>query len=238
MSFVRAATNLWRRFWLGFGGRGIGGKLATRIAAIGVQPYRGRHILARLSPKGYLAPNTEIIDVELRLGKHVFVGERVLFARWGRSRERSRPDTHDSQKDSGYIELSDHVQINRETNLEVLDGGAIKVGTRTSIQTRCLLVSAVEPIRIGPHVQIAPLCALFSYDHGMAAGALIEKQPLHSRGPIVIEEDVWLGVGVTVLSGVTIGRGAVIGAGSVVTSDIPKGAIAAGSPARVIKYRP
>jgi acetyltransferase-like isoleucine patch superfamily enzyme len=237
MRVIRAAANGWRLFWLGLGGRSMGGRLATRLASIGIRPYRGRHVLGRLSPKGYFAPNAEVVDVDLRLGKHVFVGERVLLARWGRSPARSSSSTNERQRDSGYVELSDHVHINRETNLEVLDGGAIKVGARTSIQTRCLLLSAVEPILIGTHVQIAPLCALFSYDHGMAAGELIAKQPLFSRGPIVIEDDVWLGVGVTVLSGVTIGRGAVIGAGSVVTSDIPAGAIAAGSPARVIKYR-
>jgi acetyltransferase-like isoleucine patch superfamily enzyme len=37
----------------------------------------------------------------------------------------------------------------------------------------------------------------------------------------VIEDDCWLGYGVTVVDGVTIGKGGVIGAGSVFTKDIP-----------------
>ncbi len=65
----------------------------------------------------------------------------------------------------------------------------------------------------------------------------IRLQPIQSRGDIVVEDDVWLGVGVKVLDGVTIGRGAVIGAGAVVTKDIPPLAIAAGVPARVLRRR-
>ena len=53
----------------------------------------------------------------------------------------------------------------------------------------------------------------------------------------VIESDVWLGYGATVLTGVTIGRGSVVAAGSMVTRDIPPYAIAAGVPARVVGQR-
>ncbi len=52
-----------------------------------------------------------------------------------------------------------------------------------------------------------------------------------------IENDVWIGANSVVLKGVTVHSGAIIGAGSVVTKDIPAYAIAAGNPAKVIKYR-
>jgi acetyltransferase-like isoleucine patch superfamily enzyme len=55
---------------------------------------------------------------------------------------------------------------------------------------------------------------------------------------VIIEDDVWIGRGSTIVSGVRIGRGAVIGAGSVVTQDVPALSIAAGVPARVIGSRP
>jgi len=52
--------------------------------------------------------------------------------------------------------------------------------------------------------------------------------------PVVIEDDVWLGLNVVILKGVTIGKGSVIGANSVVAKSIPVGVIAAGNPCRIL----
>jgi acetyltransferase-like isoleucine patch superfamily enzyme len=52
--------------------------------------------------------------------------------------------------------------------------------------------------------------------------------------PILIEEDVWLDMNVTVLKGVTIGARTIVAAGSVVSRSLPADVIAAGQPARVI----
>lgn len=54
---------------------------------------------------------------------------------------------------------------------------------------------------------------------------------------VIIEDNVWIGMGVTILGGVTIGEGSIIQAGSVVVKDIPKLSIAGGHPALVFAQR-
>lgn len=54
---------------------------------------------------------------------------------------------------------------------------------------------------------------------------------------VTIEEDVFIGINVTICNSVTIGKGAVVGAGSIVTKDIPPYQVWAGNPARFIKDR-
>ena len=54
--------------------------------------------------------------------------------------------------------------------------------------------------------------------------------------PIHIGENVWIGANVTVVGGVTIGNHAIIAAGAVVTKDVPENAVAAGVPAKAIRY--
>ena len=65
-----------------------------------------------------------------------------------------------------------------------------------------------------------------------------EREPeALTKGKIIVEDDVWIGMDVLILSGVKIGKGAIIGAGAVVAKDIPAYAIAVGNPCKVVKYR-
>lgn len=54
---------------------------------------------------------------------------------------------------------------------------------------------------------------------------------------IIVEEDVWIGNHVTLLSGVHIGRGCIIGAGSVVRENVPPYAVVIGNPCRIVRFR-
>ena len=100
----------------------------------------------------------------------------------------------------------------------------------------CLQADADSKIRIGDHLLMGPGTMLFTSNYSIAEGAPMREQPVRQKD-IVIGNDVWLGSNVVVTAGIRIGDGAVIGAGSVVTKDIPPNAIAAGVPAKVLKYR-
>lgn len=89
-------------------------------------------------------------------------------------------------------------------------------------------------ITIGDNVYVSSGVRFVTHD----GGAMIFRKDipdLEYTAPIVIGNDVFIGMGVTILPGVTIGNRCVIGTGSVVTKDIPDNSVAAGCPARVIQ---
>jgi acetyltransferase-like isoleucine patch superfamily enzyme len=215
-------TTGWTRFWMCHAGLSRFGRIATRFATWFAPPHKARVALAYMNARGYVAPSATIYHSDLRIGANVFIGDRVIVFQ---------------RKNGGAVEIGDRVCIYRDAVLETGYGGYLEIGDEASIHPRCQVNAYVAPIQIGRGVMIAPNCALYSYDHGVAPNRPIREQPLETKGGIVIGDEAWLAVGVTVLSGVRIGKGAVIGAGSVVTKDVPDDAIAAGVPACVVKMR-
>ncbi len=88
---------------------------------------------------------------------------------------------------------------------------------------------------------VAEGLSVWTGNHARVIGQFVgniteEDKPSGYDADVVVEEDVWIGCNVTILSGVTVGRGATLAAGSVVTKDIPPYCIAAGVPAKPIKF--
>jgi acetyltransferase-like isoleucine patch superfamily enzyme len=173
--------------------------------------------------RGYIAPSARLHHRHLRLGPYIYIGARVVI--------------YQLQDDTGPVELGRGVRLHQEVIIETGVGGSLIIGEESNIQPRCQLSAYKGTIHIGTGVMMAPYCALYPYDHGILPGMSIRKQPVRSRGGIVIGDEAWLGVGVIVLDGVRIGAGAVVGAGSVVVHDVPDGAVAQGVPARVVMLR-
>lgn len=112
-------------------------------------------------------------------------------------------------------------------------GARIQIGHHCGFTGTTLV--AAESIEIGNWVVVGANCTIVDTDfHPLAAA----ERRLHvldgTHKPIMIEDEVFVGMNSLILKGVTLGRGCVIGAGSVVTRDVPPGMIAAGNPARVI----
>lgn len=93
-------------------------------------------------------------------------------------------------------------------------------------------------IIIGDNCMISEDCTLRGHPgHPINPEARILGLPEEDStvGPIILENNVWLGQGVKINPGVRIGENSVIGTGSIVTQDIPANTVAVGIPAKVIK---
>jgi acetyltransferase-like isoleucine patch superfamily enzyme len=134
------------------------------------------------------------------------------------------------------ITLGRNVYVGHQTILKGYYKNDFTVGDETWIGQQCFL-HAAGGLFIGAHVGIGPGVKVLTSQHQEAPRAVaIFDAPLQFA-PVRIGDGADLGVGAIILPGVTIGEGAQIGAGAVVTRDIPAYAVAAGSPARVLRER-
>lgn len=133
------------------------------------------------------------------------------------------------------LTVGDRAKINRHVYLGALKGG-LAIGERTVIN-RHVCLDGLGGIEIGRCVMIGPYVKIISYSHVFAD---VDK-PMIDQGvtvaKIVVEDDVWIGAGATILAGVIIGTGAVVAAGAVVTQSVPPRAIVGGVPAKIIGRR-
>lgn len=104
------------------------------------------------------------------------------------------------------------------------------------------------PLVVGRYCSIAKTVRSAPINHPFDAmtthPALYEKkfgvvaEDIHYSDPQVIEDDVWIGHNAVILPGCRrIGRGAIVGAGAIVTRDVPRYAVVAGNPAKVLRTR-
>lgn len=130
-------------------------------------------------------------------------------------------------KHAYFLPCKEYAGVSYNPIIEIGDGCII--GIRNSF-------AAINSIKIGRNVLFAGYVHLTDHSHGYEdVDRPITPQTLISKGPIVIEDDCWLGFGCEILSGVHIGKHCVIAARAVVTKDVPPYSIVAGNPARIIK---
>lgn len=155
------------------------------------------------------------------------------------------------------VEFGEHVLMHRGAVTRAKKPGQIKIGAHSEVEIGTLLDPYWGHIHLGERCFVGPNTVL--YGHGgltignnvlIAAQVVIvpsnhvfddPQTPIREQGEvsqgIVVEDDVWIGAGVTVLDGAVIRRGAVIAAGAVVMGEIPVNAVAVNIPAQVAGYR-
>lgn len=79
-----------------------------------------------------------------------------------------------------------------------------------------------------------PVVGMWKHDVTDAMKDELDKERKYDRD-IIVEEDVWMGINVTLLNGAHIGRGCIVGAGSIISGEWPPYAVIAGNPARIVK---
>lgn len=97
-------------------------------------------------------------------------------------------------------------------------------------------IVAAERITIGDRVTVGANCTIIDTDFHPLDPELRRLHPQDARtAPIVVEDDVFIGMNCLILKGVTIGMGSVVGAGSVVVHNVPPHSVVAGNPAQLVR---
>lgn len=123
--------------------------------------------------------------------------------------------------------------------MQVIGNGRITIGDNVNVSD-WVHIGALSSVTIGNGCLMGSKVLITDHSHGATADLCTDValrpdlRPLHSKGPVVLEENVWLGDAVVVLPNVRIGRNAIVGANSVVTHDIPSNTVWAGVPATQI----
>lgn len=141
----------------------------------------------------------------------------------------------------GRIRIGNHVNLSGRSCFyfihNVSDAPIIEIGDHTFVGNGSTLAAGRE-IRIGAHCLISALVRIHDNDgHPLDMTRRLEHAPIGDDdvAPVIIEDNVWVGAGATILKGVRVGEGSVIGTGAVVTSDVPPASVVAGNPAKIVK---
>ena len=149
---------------------------------------------------------------------------------------------------SPTVKLGKDVQLSRFINLygceigdETKIGAFVEIQKNATVGKRCKISShsfICEGVEIQDNVFVGHSVTFIndSYPRATTAEGQLQTEAHWKVEKTVVHKGASIGSGSTILSNVTIGENAIIGAGSVVTRNVPPNAIAAGNPARILRY--
>ena len=146
-------------------------------------------------------------------------------------------------KENSLVKFEGENYIGR--NVEIQPDNYIKIGYGTSIQDRNIILGDVQ---IGRYCLTAPNVYMSSGNHfydiepedyikNQDQKILAQNNQSILINPIVIEDDVWIGINSVIMRGVRIGKGAIVGSNSVVTKSVDPYTVVVGNPAKELKKR-
>ncbi len=110
-------------------------------------------------------------------------------------------------------------------------GTGMKLGRNVFINQNCTFYD-LGGLEIGDDVMIGPNVSLITSGHPVEPS---RRRDFVVAKPIVIERNVWIGAGATIIGGVTVGENSVVAAGAVATRNVPPNVLVGGNPAAVIR---
>ncbi len=115
----------------------------------------------------------------------------------------------------------------------------ISIGDDVHIQMDCKLYGQGGGITIDNGTVLSSDVYIFARNHHYDSEDLkyIPYDERFDNKPVHIGKYVWIGARAMIMAGVTVGDGAIVAAGSVVSKDVPKYAVVAGNPAKVVRHR-
>ena len=140
-------------------------------------------------------------------------------------------DIEDSVKGSRIL-IEDHVVIDSFVKIKPVGGdGDVLIGEGSYINSGTVIYSG-SGVKIGKSVLIAANCTLapVSHEYRERNKKIVEQRFRPSKGGIIIEDDVWIGVGTVILDGAVIRKGCVVGACSLVKGELEQFGIYVGNP--------
>lgn len=168
-------------------------------------------------------PDTKIAnDAEIVASDFVSIGQYAMILPGFKARCRS-------------LYIGRHCYIGE--GVQIGGGGCNGLNSNVEIGERSLIaegsfINCAESVTIGEHVAFGYGTQVWT--HGVWQ-PVVDGYPKQKQEPVVIGNEVWLPSRCQVMPGVTIGDYTVVGMGSLVNKSLPKGCVAVGKPAKVIK---
>ena len=154
---------------------------------------------------------------------------------------------HLKSKTPHAVQIGDHVSVYAGCSFALGVNGCCTIGDFTLLNGA--LIMAEERIEIGSHCLISwnvgiadsdfhPLEPAQRLIDSQALAPFFEGRPQRPRlrtAPVMIRDNVWIGMNAVILKGVTVGENSVVAAGAVVTKSVPANVVVAGNPAVVVR---